>query len=118
MLTQDIIPDLKVMLYSGQNDIICNTVGTLNYIKNLEWNGINGFVNSKETILKDGDGRVIGNYKNYKQFTFAVIYDAGHMVPQDQPGPARVLLEHFIKDDFSERSRTFADIFEKLRVAL
>ena len=90
------------MLYSGQNDIICNTVGTYNYITNFEWDGVDGFVNSPMNLLKDNDGTVIGDYKNYKQFYFAVIYDAGHMVPQDQPGPARILLDHFINDNFNQ----------------
>jgi len=101
LLSQNIIPDLKVILYSGQNDIICNTVGTYNYIANLEWNGVPGFINSKKQILKVSNGTVAGNYKNYKQFTFAVIYGAGHMVPMDQPESSQLMLDMFIQGKFS-----------------
>jgi len=36
--------------------------------------------------------------------TFAVIYDAGHMVPTDQPSAAKVMLDKFIQNKFSSTS--------------
>ena len=100
LLSQNIVPDLKVILYSGQNDIICNTVSTYNYISKLEWSGVNGFINSKKQILKVSNGTVAGNYKTYGHFTFAVIYGAGHMVPMDQPDSSKLMLDMFIDGKF------------------
>ena len=111
LLSQNIIPDLKVILYSGQNDIICNTVGTYNYITTLDWTGVDGFVNSKKQILKVANGTVAGNYKVYEDLTFAVIYDAGHMVPMDQPDSAKTMLDMFIQGKFkSERTTVTIDM--------
>ena len=104
LLTQNVIPDLKVILYSGQNDIIVNTVGSYNFIKAIDWSGNQGFYNSKKKLLKGTDGAVVGNYKNYKGLTFAVIYDAGHMVPTDQPSPSKVMLDKFIQNQFTGSS--------------
>ena len=104
LLTQTVVPNFRVILYSGQNDIIVNTVGSYNFIKAIDWSGNTGFVNSKKKLLTGIDGSVIGNYKNYKALTFAVIYDAGHMVPTDQPSAAKVMLDKFIQNKFSSTS--------------
>jgi len=79
----------------------CNTVGTWNYLATIDWKGTQNFMNSKKKILKDLDGSVIGNYKHYQALTFAIIYNAGHMVPQDQPSAARRMLEMFIENKFN-----------------
>jgi len=100
LLTQTIIPNFRVLLYSGQNDIIVNTVGSYNFIKSINWSGNQGFINSKKKLLT-ADSKVIGNFKTYKALTFAVIYNAGHMVPTDQPKSAKVMLDKFISNQFS-----------------
>lgn len=105
LLSQTIVPNFKIILYSGQNDIICNTAGTLAYVSTLDWAGINGFINSKKALLKLNDGSVVGNYKHYEKLTFAVIYDAGHMSPWDQPESARTMLDMFVNDKFSKGSK-------------
>jgi len=104
LLTQSIIPNLRIILYSGQNDIIVNTVGSYNFIKALDWSGTQGFINSKKKLLKEADGTVIGNYKNYKALTFSVIYNAGHLVPTDQPSAGKTMLDKFIQNQFSSTS--------------
>jgi carboxypeptidase C (cathepsin A) len=103
LLSQTILPNLRVILYSGQNDIICNTAGTLNYLSTVQWPGNENFISSQKTIFKKSDGSVAGNYKNYDKLTFAVIYDAGHMAPGDQPESARIVLEMFIQDQFTHK---------------
>jgi cathepsin A (carboxypeptidase C) len=37
-----------------------------------------------------------GEYKVYENFSFYRIYEAGHMVPMDQPESALQMLNHFI----------------------
>ena len=100
LLTQTELPDLKIIIYGGQNDIMCNNLGVLNYIKQIEWDGSEGFINSKKQLFKTSDGVVEGNYKLYKNLNFAVIYDAGHMSPLDQPNSARDMLENYMKNKF------------------
>lgn len=103
-MSQTTIPDLKVILYSGQNDIICSTSGTLNYLYRLDWQGIKPFINARKQVLKVQNGTIAGNYKHHDKLTFAVIYDAGHMVPLDQPNSARTMLEMFIENQFGASS--------------
>lgn len=101
LLSQTVIPDLKVILYSGQNDIICSTSGTLAYLRKLKWDGIDNFMSAKKQILKVSNGTIAGNYKTYDRLTFATIYNAGHMVPLDQPDSARTMLEMFINNQLN-----------------
>jgi len=39
ILSQDIYP-INVMLYNGQDDIICNTAGSLDWIYQMSWSGM------------------------------------------------------------------------------
>lgn len=96
LLNQTIIPNFKVLLYSGQNDIICNTLGSERWIAKLKWSGIPYFETAPRVALKDSNQNIVGFYKNYQRLSFAIIYDAGHMLPWDQPVGARVMLKQFI----------------------
>lgn len=88
--------DIKVMLYNGQDDIVCNTPGVERYIRNLKWNGIPGFIAAKKYIWRDTTGYVIGNYKRYDRLTYVNVNKAGHQVPEYQPWSARNMLQMFI----------------------
>ena len=37
-----------------------------------------------------------GRFRNYKNFTFMRVYDAGHMVPMDQPANALKMINEFM----------------------
>jgi len=43
-----------------------------------------------------------GQLKQFKNFKFLRVYDAGHMVPMDQPVVALQMLESFIMGDLKE----------------
>lgn len=96
LLTQNNIPNLKVLLYSGQNDIICNTLGTMRYLTTLQWAGIPLFSVAQRQPLNNTENEIVGFFKNYQRLSFSLIYNAGHMLPWDQPTPARIMLQHFI----------------------
>lgn len=39
-----------------------------------------------------------GRVQNFENFTFMQVYDAGHMVPMDQPEAAHDMIYQFIKN--------------------
>jgi len=43
-------------------------------------------------------GRAGGMFKHYENFTFFRLYDAGHMVPGDQPERAYKMIKQFIEN--------------------
>lgn len=44
----------------------------------------------------DDEGTLGGAAKSFENFTFLKIFDAGHMVPMDQPKAALSMIEDFI----------------------
>lgn len=88
-LVPDILEQIPVLLYAGDADFICNWLGNQAWADALEWSGHEDYEAAKMEDLKivDGDskGEVIGQVKSSGNFTFMRIYEAGHMVPLDQP---------------------------------
>lgn len=91
--------DVKVMIYSGQLDIICATPMTNTLIDSLKWKGAEKYANAPRIIWKvdPDDDEVAGYIKQADKFTFAVVRNAGHAVPADQPRAALDLITRFIE---------------------
>jgi len=106
LLTQNYIPNLKILLYSGQNDIICNTLGTMRYLTNLNWLGLPQFELAPRTAFNATNGTALGFYKTFQRLSFSVVYNGGHMLPWDQPVGARMMLEKFIAGYFNYTNET------------
>jgi carboxypeptidase C (cathepsin A) len=101
ILSQSVYP-IKVMIYNGQDDIIVNTPGVETYIRGLKWTGLPFFLASKKYIWSDPSGYVVGNFQQYKNFTFVNVYKAGHGVPTDQPWSAWDMVQNFIEDTWDK----------------
>jgi len=94
--------DYKVLIYSGQNDIILGPALTEPFLRSLAWKGQKRYTHTKKeiwTIEKTGD--LAGYTKTVDHFTYAVVRGAGHMVPGDQPERAIDLLNRFIGSDLA-----------------
>lgn len=90
--------NIKVLIYNGQNDVVVNTAGVLQYLNSLNWPGIQQWKRAPKqlwTINHDVKGwaKVSGN------LWFALVNGAGHMVPTDQPDSAFSLLGHFLNNE-------------------
>ncbi|CAI6361187.1 unnamed protein product [Macrosiphum euphorbiae] len=78
----------RVLLYSGQLDIIVPYRGTMNMAQSLKWSGAEGFHNATRTIWRVGheNATVVAGYATTSgPLTVLLVRDAGHMVPADQP---------------------------------
>lgn len=88
---------IRVLVYNGDKDFICNWRGGLDWVNIVEWRGRKRFAGMK---LKPWqlNQKAVGEIKRLENFTFLRIYDAGHMVPMDQPFVARSMLQAFVDD--------------------
>ncbi|KAJ4304230.1 hypothetical protein N0V88_001843 [Collariella sp. IMI 366227] len=78
--------DPPVLIYAGDADYICNWLGNQAWTEALEWPGKKGFNQAKIKDLKlDNADKEYGKVKASGNFTFMQVYQAGHMVPMDQP---------------------------------
>ncbi|XP_066291918.1 retinoid-inducible serine carboxypeptidase-like isoform X1 [Branchiostoma lanceolatum] len=74
--------DLSVVVYNGQLDLICNTIGTEAWVHRLKWPGLAQFDTKKWKPITS-KGKTVGFVKTEDNFSFYWILDAGHMVPAD-----------------------------------
>ncbi|CAG8441307.1 5249_t:CDS:2 [Dentiscutata heterogama] len=77
--------NIRVLVYAGDADFICNWFGNDAWVKELEWSGKKDFNDAKVTSWKTSDGEQAGEVRTFGKFTFLRVYEAGHMVPYDQP---------------------------------
>lgn len=94
--------DTSVLVYNGDADIILNWLGGLQWTRDLEWSGHRLFNQAAEHLQKwrpKSDEKARGEFANYGNFTFMRVYDAGHMVPHDQPESAFLMLDTWIHGD-------------------
>ncbi|VEU19820.1 DEKNAAC100644 [Brettanomyces naardenensis] len=91
---------VPVLIYAGDKDFICNWLGNQAWSNALKWPGHKQFKNTELSNIVV-NGTTVGEAKNYDIFTFARIYNAGHMVPYDQPVGALSVLNRWISGDYT-----------------
>ncbi|RIB14757.1 Alpha/Beta hydrolase protein [Gigaspora rosea] len=94
-LLPSILEKINVLLFSGDQDLICNKEGTEAFIKELEWNGAKGFQNLTTTTLAFNN-TMYGHLISERNLTYVVIYNASHMVPYDVPVASMDMMYRFM----------------------
>jgi len=90
-----LLKQINVLLYSGDQDLICNTNGTEDMLKNLEWNGHKGFQNLTALpyfVNHTNAGHILSE----RNLTYIVIYNSSHMVPYDEPVVSMDMMYRFM----------------------
>jgi cathepsin A (carboxypeptidase C) len=97
---------VRVLIYAGDVDFICNWMGNKAWTKSLKWTGHNSFneeadhdwiyTNSENQAVKGGLARTAHGQSGRGSLTFLQVFEAGHMVPMDQPQAALSLLNTFL----------------------
>uniref|UniRef100_A0A0A9YIS5 Carboxypeptidase n=1 Tax=Lygus hesperus TaxID=30085 RepID=A0A0A9YIS5_LYGHE len=85
----------RVLLYSGQLDLICAYSLTMNYVRKLKWKGAVEYRKAERQRWFVGKD-VAGYFKSAGNFTELLVRDAGHMVPGDQPVWALRMITNFV----------------------
>mmetsp|Transcript_31813 Transcript_31813/g.64042 ORF Transcript_31813/g.64042 Transcript_31813/m.64042 type:complete len:633 (+) Transcript_31813:114-2012(+) len=87
--------DIPSLIYAGDVDFICNYLGNRAWTLNLEWNHKAEFNGAEEKDWNGGGGLV----RSANGLTFLQVYDAGHMVPSDQPENALKMITQFLNGE-------------------
>ncbi|KAH7329252.1 carboxypeptidase Y precursor [Stachybotrys elegans] len=101
-----LLEELPVLIYAGDADFICNWLGNQAWVEALEWPGHDAFAAAKMKglhLASDKDSAEYGKVKSSGNFTFMQIYQAGHMVPLDQPEPSVDFLNRWIAGEWFEK---------------
>lgn len=91
---------IKLLVYAGEYDLICNSLGNSRWVHAMEWSGQKEFVGSPEVSF-DVDGSEAGKFKSFGPLSFLKVHNAGHMVPMDQPKAALEMLKRWTQSSLS-----------------
>ncbi|CAN0910556.1 Serine carboxypeptidase-like 49, partial [Linum grandiflorum] len=92
---------IKMLIYAGEYDLICNWLGNSRWVHSMEWSGQKKFGASPE-ISFEVDGSEAGVMKTHGPLTFLKVHNAGHMVPMDQPKAALEMLKKWTQGKLSD----------------
>ncbi|KAL1542697.1 serine carboxypeptidase-like [Salvia divinorum] len=90
---------MKLLVYAGEFDLICNWLGNSRWVENMRWSGRRRFVSAKSVPFKVG-GAEAGLRKSYGGLSFLKVYNAVHMVPMDQPKASLEMLRRWMQGQF------------------
>ncbi|GMF56840.1 unnamed protein product [Phytophthora fragariaefolia] len=98
--------DIRVLLYIGDADTMCNWFGNKAWIDTLEWKGTDPFNAAEEKSLLTKDllnpnstSTDSGTVRSFANLALVRIFNAGHMVPTHQPAVALDLINRFFKNE-------------------
>ena len=82
---QNQIPDqladgIRVLMYAGDQDYICNWLGNQAWTKALKWPGQKSF-NAASLSNFTVDGESAGSLRSAQGFSFLQVFEAGHVSP-------------------------------------
>ncbi|KAG8874824.1 hypothetical protein FRB97_005642 [Tulasnella sp. 331] len=76
---------LKMLVWYGDADYICNWVGGLEFTRKMEWYGKDRFGKASFKAVKISGVGDVGQVINVDNFSFLLVFNAGHEVPFYQP---------------------------------
>ncbi|KAJ7244362.1 serine carboxypeptidase [Mycena rebaudengoi] len=87
--------NVRVLVYAGAYDWICNWVGNERWTLDLEWSGQAEF--GADPLREwNVNGKKAGTTRSAQGLTFAIVDAAGHMVPYDKPKEALEMINRWV----------------------
>lgn len=88
---------IRVLVYAGDADFIVNWMGCKAWTLALEWKHRDKFNQLQDVDwTPTGMTKAAGKIRSTDGFTFLQVFEAGHMVPMNQPEVSLKMLEEFI----------------------
>ena len=90
---------IRVLLFAGEEDLICNAIGVRRTAENLEWGGNKGF---GDRLAQDWyvNGSLAGTWRTARNLTYVGIKGASHMVGVDKPIESHDMMVRFMGIDY------------------
>mmetsp|Transcript_11302 Transcript_11302/g.11358 ORF Transcript_11302/g.11358 Transcript_11302/m.11358 type:complete len:248 (-) Transcript_11302:36-779(-) len=93
-----IVQNIKVIVWNSQDDYIVNSLGTQDFLSQLNWQYTYQFVNAHRQVW-NVNGKIAGYVRAYDNLSFVLVLRAGHLMPHDQPQCAQDLVYRFINNE-------------------
>jgi len=88
--------DVRVIIYSGNDDMILPHRGSEVVIQNTTWGGTQGFIKQPSRTWTNDRNETAGVVHQERNLTYVLLFHAGHEVPLYQPENAFVFLRDFV----------------------
>ena len=96
--------DIPVLAYYGDKDWAVNWMQGEAFTSATEWEGKDDFNAAPYTPYKVDDVDV-GSMRQFGNYHFLRLYDAGHMAPMDKPKESLEMFKRFLANDWNLESR-------------
>lgn len=87
---------IPLVIYSGNDDSVVNHFASEVVIQNTTFGGIQGFTKKPQTPFTDDEGNFLGIVHQERNWTYVLVDNAGHEVPEFNPPAALVMFREFI----------------------
>ncbi|XP_054157694.1 probable serine carboxypeptidase CPVL [Oppia nitens] len=92
-----LLDNYKVLIYTGNVDIIVSAPATENYIRTIQWSKAQQYSRAQRVIWKV-DNQIAGYVRQVGGLVQAVVRNAGHFVTYDKPKAGLDLITRFVKN--------------------
>jgi len=95
---EQVMNKYRVLIYSGQLDIIVAQTLTEAMLQTMSWNGADAYKKASRSVWKvnKDDVEVAGYVRNVKDFYQVIVRAGGHILPYDQPERSYDMINRFI----------------------
>jgi vitellogenic carboxypeptidase-like protein len=90
-----VLQKMRVLVYNGQFDFICNHLGQQAAYYNLPWPGAADYKAAERAVWKL-DGRTAGFVRTAHTLTEVIVTNAGHLAPWNQPATTLDMIKRFV----------------------
>ncbi|ORX43278.1 alpha/beta-hydrolase [Piromyces finnis] len=97
-----LLEHIKITLFAGDKDLICNHAGIEMMIDNMTWDGAKGYSNGLIDWVVNG--KVSGAYQSERNLTYIRMTNGSHMVPIDLPEESLFMFNSFIGINDEEKA--------------
>ncbi|KAF8632313.1 hypothetical protein AX15_001936 [Amanita polypyramis BW_CC] len=95
-----VLSKIPVLIYAGDQDLICNYVGLEAMMKAMTWNGGTG-LGTVQTQSWSVNNMPAGTWVTSRNLTYTKIFNASHMAPFDVPHITHDMILRFMDVNFS-----------------
>ena len=86
---------VPVLLYAGDQDLVCPSLGLQRFVDHLTWHGAQGMQGAKPEPWTINHA-LVGTWQSARNLTFATLINASHMAPYDAPYAAHDMMLRFM----------------------
>ncbi|KAJ3116114.1 hypothetical protein HDU96_010408 [Phlyctochytrium bullatum] len=98
MVAELLASGIRVLVYAGDADYVCNWFSNIGWLEAMEWDGREGFNSSPDLEWRSElTGKVAGEFRTFGNLTWVKVNEAGHMVPYDQPEHSLEMLNGWLQ---------------------